>query len=76
MTKPFERTGMDNLIEGIQQECNRCRELVTEYTQLGPAGAFRKTEIENVIEFAEECVTSGDVMAMVEALRRLRGVTE
>lgn len=68
------RGGYDvNIIEGIQQECNRCRELVTEYEAIGQAGAFGKLAIKGRIKQGEDAIASGDITRMVEALQGLKG---
>lgn len=63
---------MANLIEGIQIECNRCRELVKEYDAIGQAGAFGKVVLEQVIRNGETAIASGDAVDMLYALVALR----
>lgn len=64
---------MANLIEGIQSECNRVRELLPEYIALGPTGSFGATVLKTAIKEGEASIVSGDVVRMVEALRSLKG---
>jgi hypothetical protein len=64
---------MKNVIEGIQEQCTRCRKLVTEYEAIGPAGLFGKTMIEADIREGEAAIASGDVVRMVKALMDLQG---
>jgi hypothetical protein len=62
-----------NIIEGIQQQNNRCRELVKEYAAIGPAGQFGKVLIEAAITEGEAAIASGDVVRCVEAYKALQG---
>lgn len=64
---------MGNVIEGIQKECNRCRQLVGIYSSLGPIGVFGRTMIEADIREGEAAIASGDVVRMVAALKALQG---
>ena len=61
-----------NLIEGLQQEMNRCRDLIKVYEEIGSAGAFGKMVIENSIKSGEAAIASGDVVAMVAAYQDLK----
>lgn len=63
----------ENLIEAIQSECSRCRELLTEYEAIGPAGAFGRITIGNDIKEAEAAIASMDAVRMIAALKALRG---
>jgi len=60
-----------NIIEGIQAQCNRCRELITHYDAIGPAGAFGKWMIQRDIAEGETAIASGDVVRMVRAYKAL-----
>jgi len=61
-----------NLIEGLQQEMNRCRDLIKAYEEIGPVGALGKLVIENSIKNGEAAIASGDVVAMVAAYQDLK----
>lgn len=63
----------DNLIEAIQKECKRVREIVPHYEAIGPVGIFGKTMLEGAIRKGEQAIASGEVIAMVRALDELRG---
>lgn len=63
---------MANLIEGIQEQMNRCRELASEYDKI-PAGAFGAAMIRQDIANGEKAIASGDVVEMVSALKALEG---
>lgn len=64
---------MANLIEGIQSECNSVRELITDYEALGPVGAFGAAVLRAAIKDGEAAIASGDVVAMIAALKSLQG---
>lgn len=61
-----------NLIEGIQQECHRVRELIPHYDALGPVGTFGGLVLRESIREGEAAIASGDVTRMVEALKDLK----
>ncbi len=61
-----------NLIEGILQECNRVRELLPHYEELGPGGVFGLTVLKADIQEGEAVIASGDVVRMVAALKALK----
>lgn len=63
---------MANLIEGIQAECNRVREILPHYVALGPVGAFGKIALDQAIKEGESAIASGDITRMVEALQSLK----
>lgn len=60
-----------NLIEGLQKEANRRRELLKQYEAIGPEGAFGAAMLKIDIERAEKAVASGDVVEMVGVYREL-----
>jgi len=61
-----------NLVEGIQEELKRCRELRQMYEDIGPAGAFGKMVIDNSIKEGEAAIASGDVVRMMRAYADLK----
>jgi hypothetical protein len=67
-------TRSPNLVEGILEECKRARELADVYKTLGPRGAFALAFIRDAIDSAERALGSGDVVAMLAALTKLRGL--
>jgi hypothetical protein len=62
-----------NLIEGIQAECNRVRELLPRYEAIGPAGRFGLLMLKAGIAEGEAAIASGDVIRMLGALKALQG---
>jgi len=63
-----------NLIEGIQEELKRCRELKVVYKSLGRVGLFGIAVINQSIDRAEEAVASGDISEMIRAHRDLKKI--
>jgi len=61
-----------NLIEGLQKEMNRCRELLKEYDAI-PQGKFGAIMIRDEIEKAEKAIATGDTVAMMQSLEELKG---
>lgn len=64
---------MANLFEEIQEQMNRCRELVKEYESIGPAGAIGAALIKQDIANGERALASHDVVEMVRAYKALEG---
>jgi hypothetical protein len=62
-----------NLIEGIQSECNRVREIITEYESLpNNAGAFASMMMKGDIKRAENIIATGDVIQMLQIYKALK----
>jgi len=62
-----------NLIEGLQKEMNRVREMMVEYRSLPKgAGCFAASLMELNIKNAEEAISEGDAIKMIEALKSLK----
>lgn len=59
-----------NMIEGIQEQCNRCRELKKEYDKI-PTGGFGALFIQKAIDEGESSIASGDVVRMLSAFKEL-----
>jgi len=63
----------ENLIEGIQRQCNRIRdEILPEFDKI-PTGALAATMMRHSIKKAETAIASGDVLAMLVAYKDLEG---
>lgn len=58
-----------NLIEGLQQEANRRREILKEYEAIGPNGAFGAWMLKQDIQRAEELIASGDIIEMLKTFK-------
>ena len=65
---------MMNLIEGLQSEMNRCRELRKQYEAIGLPGNFGKAMINAAIKVAEDSIAVGDTIAMLQAYKQLEGM--
>ncbi len=63
---------MSSLGEELPNEQARCRELLTVYKELGPAGRFGAMVIEASLREADQAVMSGDVVRMIAAYQRLK----
>jgi hypothetical protein len=61
-----------NLMEGLLQELNRNKELLSEYKEIGPAGAFGAIFIDQDIKFAEYSIIENDVIKMLQAYEKLK----
>lgn len=62
---------MANLMEGLINEMNRCRELLKEYEKI-PEGVFGAAMIKQDIKNAEEAITENDVVKMLTAYQALK----
>lgn len=62
-----------NIIEGIQQECERCRKLLEQYKSIGPVGAFGHAAISADIKEGEAAIASGDAIRCISAYKSLQG---
>lgn len=61
----------ENLIEGIQRELKRNRELLVEYESI-PQGVFGATMIKHTIIQAEKAIAVNDVTEMIKVLAELQ----
>ena len=64
---------MTNLMEGLQQELNRCRELKQTYDAI-PTGLFGSGIIKLAIEKAEKAISDDDIVQMVVMYKELKGL--
>jgi hypothetical protein len=64
------------LADALPQEMARVREILGHYREIGPAGAFGAFFIEADLREADQAVMSGDVVRMLRALEKLRGIKE
>lgn len=65
-------TNPENIIEGIQRQCDRVREILPLYDEI-PTGVFAANMMRQSIKQAESAVASGDVVAMIAAYKDLEG---
>lgn len=63
---------MSNLAEALPKEQARCRKLLGDYKEIGPAGVIGATLIEQKLQDAERAASSGDVVAMLRAYEALK----
>ena len=61
-----------NLIEGLQSELNRCRELLQDYKEIGAPGIFGATMIQLEIDKAESMMATGDTVGMLRSYEQLK----
>ena len=60
-----------NLIEGLQDEIERNKELLLEYYKI-PTGGFAAIIIRQRIKEAEEAIAEGDLLKMISCYKKLR----
>lgn len=65
-----------NLVEGILKQCQRVREIVPLYEEIGPAGVFGATMLKAAITEGEAALASGDVVRMLAAYKSLEDCKE
>lgn len=69
------RGGELNLIETIQAECNRVREVIRHYDELpGGVGVFGATWMRELVRRSEKAIGDFDVVECVACLKELREV--
>lgn len=61
-----------NLMDGLFEEMNRCRELLKMYEEIGQPGLFGATMIKRDIAYAELSIRENDVIKMIEAYDALK----
>ena len=59
-----------NIVEGIQEQCNRCRELIKIYHTI-PMGGFGAAFLQTAINEGESAIASGDCIRMLSAFKEL-----
>ena len=63
---------MSNLVEGIQQQCSRVRDvLLPAYKEIGSAGQFGSLMLQAAVREGEAAIASGDIVRMVRAYKML-----
>lgn len=65
---------MANLVEGLLEQMNRCRELIKQYEGLpNGVGAFAAAMIRQDIVNAEKAIGCGDAVEMLRCFEALKG---
>jgi hypothetical protein len=65
----------ETLADALPKECARVREILESYKEIGAPGLFGAMMIESSLSLADEAVKSGDVVAMLRALKDLEDIT-
>jgi hypothetical protein len=65
---------METIGDALPKEMARVREVLGHYREIGPAGVFGATFIELDLREADRAVMSGDVVAMIVALKKLQAI--
>jgi hypothetical protein len=63
-----------SLAEALPEEMARVREVLGHYKALGPVGMFGAGFIEQDLREADNAVMSGDVVRMLRAYQKLKGI--
>jgi hypothetical protein len=63
---------VENLMDGLFKEMNRCRELSKAYEEIGSAGIFGLAMILRDIDAAEQAIKENDVIKMLQAYKSLK----
>lgn len=64
-------TEVNTLADGLPKQQARCRELLEQYVEIGPPGAFAAAMIRQALARAERAASSGDVIEMIRAYKEL-----
>ena len=70
---PEQPTEAKSLAQAYLEEQNRCRELLTEYKAIGPAGMFGYACINSILQRADAAVMQGDTVAMLGLYEEMKG---
>ena len=62
-----------NILEEIQKECDRARELKAVYDKI-PSGKFGSIMIDVAIERSEKAIAQNDVVGIIIALKQLKSL--
>lgn len=66
---------VETLAVALPKECARVREVLGWYKEIGPAGMFGAAMIEQDLRAADKAMASGDVVAMITAMKKLQDIT-
>lgn len=65
----------ESLAEALPREQARVREILGHYKEIGPAGFFGASFIEADLREADAAAMSGDLVRMIRAYEKLKGIT-
>ena len=65
---------MSSIGTEIVKEQARVRELKSRYDSIGPAGTFGATMIELALRRADEAISSGDVVKILQSYKELKNL--
>lgn len=60
--------------DDFPREQARCREVLAQYKELGPAGMLGAILIEATLKEADAAMASGDIVAILAAYKAMKGV--
>lgn len=63
---------MTTLGDEFPKQQARCRELLGQYREIGPAGTFGAIMLEDVLKRADVAAVSGDVVAMIRIFEEMK----
>jgi hypothetical protein len=67
---------MTSLAEELPRQQARCRKMLEDVLEIGPAGAFLAMFLRRSLAKAEKAAAEGDVIAMLEACQELQEYKE
>jgi hypothetical protein len=62
----------ENLMDALLKERDRVKELLEEYKGIGAAGMFGSSMLTHLIQRADRCISSGDVIEMLQVYSELK----
>ena len=65
---------MASVGEDFPKEQARCREVLQQYKELGPAGVLGGMMIEATLREADEAMASGDIVRILQAYKAMQGI--
>lgn len=69
-------TPVVSLAEALPKEMARVRTVLGHYREIGPVGMFGAALIEQDLREADQAVMSGDVIRMLQAFEKLKGIKD
>jgi hypothetical protein len=62
----------ENLVSAVLKERDRCKELLEEYKKIGPPGMFGSSMLIHLVNRADRCIATGDVIEMLQVYGELK----